>query len=145
MRAAVLSALLLALAGCHHAGVRPMNPVGYFELPVSDMDRAVAFYTRVLGTDFERATIDGYPMALFPAANGAAGASGALVKGEVYVPGKAGPILYFSVDDLDATLARATAAGAAILYPPKDLGELGRVAEIEDSEGNRIALHQAAE
>jgi predicted enzyme related to lactoylglutathione lyase len=43
-------------------------------------------------------------------------------------------------DDLDAVLARSTAQGATILYPKKDIGEIGYVAEIEDSEGNRIAL-----
>ena len=35
-------------------------------------------------------------------------------------------------------------AGAELLYAKKSLGELGFVAEIEDSEGNRIALHEEA-
>jgi uncharacterized protein len=64
-----------------------------------------------------------------------------LAKGDVYVPSKTGPILYFRVDDLDAVLARSKAQGAGILYAKKDVGEFGYVAEIEDSEGNRIALN----
>jgi predicted enzyme related to lactoylglutathione lyase len=32
-----------------------------------------------------------------------------------------------------------------VLYPKKSNGDLGYVAEIQDSEGNRIALHQAQE
>ncbi len=119
----------------------PINPVGYFEVPVVDMDRATRFYSAVFGFDFERDTIDGYEMALLPFHDGAAGASGALAKGDVYVPSKTGAIVYFSVADIDATLARTVAAGGAVLYPRKAIGAAGFVAEIEDSEGNRIALH----
>lgn len=120
---------------------RPSNPIAYVEIPVADLDRAVAFYTAVFGFALERQTIDGYDMALFPATEGAAGASGALVKGDVYVPGKTGPIVYFGVTDIDAVIVRANARGAKILYDKKDVGAFGFVAEIEDSEGNRIALN----
>ncbi len=120
---------------------KPSNPIAYVELPVADLDRAIAFYTAVFGFALERQTIDGYDMALFPAAEGAAGASGALVKGDVYVPGKTGPIVYFGVTDIDAVITRAKARGAKILYDKKDVGAFGFVAEIEDSEGNRIALN----
>lgn len=119
------------------------NPVLYFEIPVTDMDRAVAFYQAVFGYDFTRETVDGYDMALFPFAEGGPGATGALAKGDVYVPSLNGPILYFRVDDIDAILAAAAAQGGQVLYPKKDIGDLGFVAEIQDSEGNRIALSQA--
>ena len=112
--------------------------VSYFEIPVTDMDRAIAFYARVLDVDVERQTVDGYDMALFPLVEGAA--SGALAKGDAYLPSKAGAIVYLKVADIDLVLARAADAGAKILYPKKDIGEHGFVAEIEDSEGNRIAL-----
>jgi uncharacterized protein len=118
------------------------NPVSYFEIPVTDMPRAIAFYERVFGYDLKRTMIDGYDMALFPFADGAPGATGALAKGDVYVPAKSGPTLYFPVTDIDAVLKEARAAGATILYEKKDVGAAGFVAEIEDSEGNRIALSQ---
>lgn len=120
--------------------IQSTNPIAYVKIPVIDLDGAMAFYTAVFGFALERQTIDGYDMALFPAAEGAAGASGALVKGDVYVPGKSGPIVYFGVTDIDAVIARAKARGAKILYDKKDVGAFGYVAEIEDSEGNRIAL-----
>jgi uncharacterized protein len=140
---AALMVLALAL-GASSEEKKVANPVGYFEVPVNDLDRAVTFYERVFEVSLQRETVDGYAMALFPAREGAAGASGALAKGDVYVPGKAGPILYFTVASIDATLQRAQAAGARILYPKKAVGTLGSVAEIEDSEGNRIALFEAA-
>lgn len=143
--------LLLALAACAPGeqasapapGTRQqtvINPVVHFEIPVEDMDRAVRFYEAVFGYRLRRETVDGYPMAFFPRADGGRGASGALAKGDVYKPAKAGPLLYFDVADIDETLARASAQGATVLYPKKDIGEAGYVAEIEDSEGNRIAL-----
>ncbi|WP_313671509.1 VOC family protein [Sandarakinorhabdus sp.] len=111
----------------------------WFEIPVNDLDRATRFYEAVFGKPLSRDRVDGYDMAMFA---GADGPEGALVKGDVYVPGKTGPILYFRATDIDATLARVTAAGGRTLYPRKDIGPPGWVAEFEDSEGNRIALLQ---
>lgn len=117
------------------------NPVGYFEIPVTDLDRAERFYAHVFGWQLERQRVDGYEMALLPRVDGAPGASGALAKGDVYVPALAGPILYFSVPSIEPVLLRAQAAGGEVLYPKKSIGDIGHVAEFRDSEGNRIALH----
>ena len=117
------------------------NPVYYFEIPVADLDRAIAFYQAVFGYEFEKTIVDGYEMALFPKRDGAPGASGALAKGDAYRPSHAGAVIYFDVSDIDEALDRAIAAGADILYEKKDVGDGGMVAEIEDSEGNRIALN----
>jgi len=117
------------------------NPVFHFEVPVTDMDRAVAFYKRVFGFEFDRRIVDGYEMAFFPREDDRPGASGALVKGDVYAPSHKGCLLYFDVEDIDEVLRRSQAEGCAVLYSKKDIGEGGLVAEIEDSEGNRIALN----
>ena len=52
-------------------------------------------------------------------------------------------ILYFDVDDIDEALRKCEAEGAKVLYPKTDIGDGGYVAEIEDSEGNRIAINAA--
>jgi len=117
------------------------NPVCYFEIPVADLDRAVAFYEAVFGFTFDRMTIDGNKMALFPVFAGQPGATGALAMGDSYIPGRAGARLYFACEDVDATLSKAMSAGGRVLYPKTSVGELGWVAEFEDSEGNCIALH----
>ena len=137
----------LLLSACQPAS-RPapaapsMNPVFTFEIPVRDLARAERFYAAVFGYDFVRDTVDGNQMAFFPFDPERPGASGALVQGESYEPAHAGTRVYFHTPQLDCTLARATRLGAGVLYPATDIGPLGRVAEIEDSEGNRIALHQ---
>lgn len=118
--------------------VRGMAGATWFEIPVIDMDRAVRFYEAMLGAPLERDVVDGHPAAHLPApAPGAVG--GALMQGESYVPSVDGTRVYLGVEDVEATLARGLAAGGELLYPPTTVGAL-IVAEVSDSEGNRIAL-----
>lgn len=116
------------------------NPVHHFEIPVTDLDRAIQFYEGVFGYRLNRRTIDGHEMAFFSRSDGKPGASGALARGEVYVPSNTGPIIYFDVPDIDPVLERAVQRGAAVLYPKTHIGDRSYVAEIGDSEGNRIGL-----
>jgi predicted enzyme related to lactoylglutathione lyase len=120
------------------------NFVVHFEIPVLDLDRAMEFYSKVFETTLSREEIDGYQMAMFPVEDDGLGASGALVKGDVYIPSIEGCFLYFGVTNIDETIERAIASGGSVMYPKKSNGELGWVAEIGDTEGNRIALHQPA-
>jgi len=122
-----------------------MNPVVYFEIPVLDLNRACDFYSKVFETTLTQDTVDGYHMALFNSSDDSVGATGALVVGDVYVPSHQGCFLYFGVESIDETLTRTLECGGSVLYPKKSNGEIGFVAEIQDSEGNRIALHQMAE
>lgn len=118
------------------------NPVVYFEIPVTDIDRAIKFYKTVFQFDFGKETIDHNEMALFPFTGGQTGISGALAKGEIYKPTKNGIVIYSKTLNIDSTLTLATENGGKILYPKTDNG-LGFVAEFEDTEGNRIASHQS--
>jgi predicted enzyme related to lactoylglutathione lyase len=120
------------------------NPVVYYEIPVTDMDRAVKFYAAVFKFDFEKATIDSNEMALFPFTDENTGISGALAKGDIYKPTKDGILIYFNTESIDETLRLATSSGGKILYARTDNG-VGLVAEFEDTEGNRIALYQSKE
>ncbi len=117
------------------------NPVCYFEISVTDLERAILFYKAVFDCEFERVNLDGNEMALFPVFDNAVGISGALAKGESYVPGKQGSRIYFSVVSIEDTLQKVKLSGGTVLYPKTSVGTLGSVAEFEDSEGNCIALH----
>lgn len=119
------------------------NPVVYFEIPVNDRERAEQFYTAVFGFSFEKEMIDGYEMSLFPFEEKQSGITGALAKGDVYKPSKDGIIIYFKTENIDKTLAEAVRHGGKVLYPKKTDEKNGfAVAEFEDPEGNRIALHE---
>lgn len=118
-----------------------MNPVAHVEIPATDLERAMRFYGMVLGVSFaEIVTLHGSRMAHFPFEEGKDRASVALAEGDVYVPTVNGAVVYFTVDDIDVALARAEAAGSEALFQKSAVGDGVFVAEIRDSEGNRIAL-----
>ena len=121
-----------------------MNPVTWFEIPVTDMDRAEAFYTAVLGTAFNRQEEkEGMLMSWFPMDMEAMGAAGSLVKGEWFKPSMEGTMVYFTVPSIDETVEKVEANGGKVTFPKKDIGEHGFVAWFVDSEGNQVALHEA--
>jgi predicted enzyme related to lactoylglutathione lyase len=109
------------------------------------MERAIQFYQALLNIEFERGSIHGYDMAFFPYHENGVGISGALVQGDVYRPSIDGVFLYLLIEDIDAVLSKAVELGSEILLK-KTEAEFCFVAEIKDSEGNRMCLttrHQA--
>ena len=116
------------------------NPAMYFEIPVSDMRRAIEFYEKVFGFDFQLEEIHSNQMALMPFDMDGSGISGALAKGEIYKPSLHGTLIYLRTEGIDKTLSRALLAGAKVLFPKAKAGEYAYVAEIEDGEGNRVGL-----
>lgn len=121
-----------------------MNPILHVEIPANDLARAITFYQHWLQlTVDEPIVLHDCQMAYLPFADEATGASIALVHGADYLPSEHGARVYVGVDDLDASLERALRAGAELRFGPAEAGEW-RVAEIRDSEGNRIALQARA-
>ncbi|WP_426790878.1 VOC family protein [Sphingobacterium sp. WOUb80] len=119
------------------------NPGVYFEIPVSDLNRAIAFYSQLFNFTFEQEDFDDNQMAYFPFQETLSGITGALAKGEIYKPTREGVLLYFHVENVIDTIVKALALGGKELYPATFHTDLGfAVAEIEDLEGNRIGLHQ---
>jgi len=119
------------------------NALNWFEIPVTDMERAQRFYNHILDTALVAGPgQSGFLMSMFPDEEGV---GGALVAGDDYVPGTAGTIVYLNCNpSLDAVLSRVEAAGGEILVPSTDIGENGSFAFILDTEGNRIGLHESA-
>ena len=58
------------------------NVVGWFEIPVTDMERAITFYQTVFGFTLERHQMGPLDMAWFPMLDGKMGSPGSLVKYE---------------------------------------------------------------
>ncbi|AMD59311.1 VOC family protein [Agrobacterium pusense] len=121
-----------------------MNIVAHVEIPVTDLDRAIRFYRAVFDVPFaEIVAIHDSRMAYFPFDENSNGASAALAEGSAYVPTRDGAIVYFSVADVDDVIARALAGGSELLFPKTAVNDALFVAEISDSEGNRIAIQSA--
>lgn len=115
--------------------------INWFEIPVTDMDRAVKFYSTILDKPVEKAQFGPMPYAFLPMVPGEVG--GALSQSEDHVPSTHGVLIYLSGgDDLSGVLSRVEAAGGSILAPKTAIGgEMGYYALFLDSEGNRIGVH----
>ena len=121
------------------------NVVGWFEIPVTDMERAMAFYETVLGMELSRNQLGELDMAWFPWVDGTVGSGGSLVcYNNNYKPSGDGVLIYFTAfsGDLDNELSRVEEAGGKILQSKMQISpEHGYMALVLDTEGNRIALH----
>lgn len=119
------------------------DAVSWFELPATDLDRAVTFYSTILGTRLgEIAEADDRRFAMFPAEGGV---SGAVVQGTGYVPSEQGALLFLNAGDLlQPAVDRVEQAGGRVVLPRMEMGEWGVAAFIVDSEGNKVALHAPA-
>jgi hypothetical protein len=53
-------------------------------------------------------------------------------------------ISYLSVDDVDVIAAAAIAHGGKVIVPPRDLGEIGRMARVVDPQGAQLCLFKNA-
>lgn len=117
------------------------NPGNWFEIPVHDLERAKQFYETVFGLQLSLNEMGPMKMAWFPMTQEGSGATGTLMKSEGYTPSHAGTLVYFSVTDIEGTLAKVNANGGKTLMPKTGIGEHGHIAHFQDCEGNRVGLH----
>jgi predicted enzyme related to lactoylglutathione lyase len=119
------------------------NMVGWFEIPVTNMERAKTFYNTVFNVDIQLQDFGGVLMGWFPFVDGKKGASGSLIQNRGYIPDeKKGVLIYFSSVDVNDELSRVQRAGGNIIQPKTMISkDIGYMALFIDSEGNRIALH----
>ena len=118
--------------------------INWFEIPVTDINRAKTFYEKLLDITLNSFEIPNGPqMALFPHA-GENGPGGALVSyPRFYHVGEQGPLIYLNANpDLQTVLDRVASIGGEQILPKRMITEdRGYMAVIKDSEGNRVALH----
>lgn len=109
----------------------------WVDLAAADPDAAGAFYAAVLGweigpsggpetADYRQALVDGSPVA-------------GIYRGARELPSWNS---YVSVEDADATAARAVELGATVEAGPFDVMDLGRSALIRDPQGADVAIWQ---
>lgn len=122
----------------------PTKPVGWFELYVDNMPRAVAFYEAVFGKKLDKmdAPSGELEMWSFPGPmDESMGSSGALVKMEGFGPGIGGTLIYFMCQDCAVEAGRAAANGGQVMKEKFSIGPYGFCAIVTDTEGNAIGLH----
>jgi uncharacterized protein len=118
------------------------HALSWFEIPVSDFERARTFYSRIFDFDMPVATMGRRRMGFLLHDRGR-GIGGAIVKGEGHEPARDGVLVYLCAgQNLDTVLARVVPAGGTIVQDKTEVApDLGFYALFIDSEGNRLALH----
>ena len=116
------------------------NTLCWTDIPVTDLARAVAFYSKVLNEPATVQKMGDFEFALLPHPEDSV--SGCLVSGPDHQPSRQGPLIYLSADGrLDDAIKAVSENGGEVIKPKHPIGPYGYRAIIVDSEGNRLALH----
>lgn len=121
--------------------MKNVNPVGWFDISVSNLDRAKKFYETVFDIQLTDFPIKWGKQSAFPSDFGGQNTSGALVEKADMVAGGNNTIVYFVSEDCTTEETRVEKAGGKVLRPKMSIGEFGFVSILIDTEGNTIGLH----
>jgi predicted enzyme related to lactoylglutathione lyase len=120
----------------------------WMDIPVTNLDRAIKFYSAILGKEVRKMSETGFEYGLLP--HEEQNASGCLCVdgdsvGNKNEPSETGPLIYLSVEGrLNEAVKAARVNGGKVLQERQQIGPHGVRAIVVDSEGNRIALHSSA-
>ena len=77
-----------------------MNPVSWFEIPVTDFDRAKSFYESIMDITLSENKIGDSKMGWFPWDQGGPGSAGTIIQHPAYTPSHEGTLVYLSVKEI---------------------------------------------
>lgn len=115
------------------------NRAVWFDIPVSDLQRAAEFYAAVLKIKVHQ---DQFGDVQFGVLEHEDGNGGCLVIKPDEVSSTTGILVYLNVDGrIQDAVSQVEAHGGRIVEPIHSIGPHGFRAVVQDSEGNRLALH----
>ncbi len=122
-----------------------IGEVGWNELVTKDTKGAANFYGKLFGwqsTPFtpQGGSAGGHPYFLFKTDPNSMGVGGMMPAPDPNMPSQWIP--YVVVENVDESLAQATKLGAKTCLPVTSIGEIGRIAVIQDPQGATIGLHE---
>lgn len=116
------------------------HTICWTDIPVTNLDRAITFYSNVLAKEVRKESGPGFELGVLPHTDEQVG--GCLVSGPEHRPSETGPLIYLSVDGrLDDAVRAVEKGGGKVMQGKHSIGPYGFRAVVRDSEGNRIALH----
>ena len=122
--------------------INDMNSfISLFEIPATDISRAIQFYQSILGVSIEQMEMPGMEMGIFPYENQAV--TGVIMKGEGFNPSADGVTIYLNGgNDLQTILDKVEDNGGKIIMPKTaHADESGFFALFIDTEGNKLGLN----
>ncbi len=116
------------------------NRIVWVDIPVLSLDRAIRFYSAILGSPVEKQEYPGMAIGLMAHKDGEA--AGCLYLSPTVKPSADGPLVYLNVHGrLAEALEAVEPLGGKILEPKETITPFGFRAIVLDTEGNRVALH----
>ena len=115
--------------------------ISFFEIPATDIKRAVTFYEVVFGIKMETRSYGGNKsMAFFPTEKGKF--LGAISRSPKCIPSNNGIFICCRVEDMDATIGRIKESGGTMIHLKQKIEEagFGYSSIFIDTEGNRVGL-----
>lgn len=115
--------------------------VSLFEIPATDIPRAVDFYQNILDINIEKMEMPGMEMGIFPYEEQMV--TGVIMKGEGYNPAADGVTIYLNGgDNLQIILDKVEKNGGQVLLPKTAHADnVGYFALFLDTEGNKLGLN----
>jgi uncharacterized protein len=115
--------------------------ISMFEIPATDISRAIHFYQALLDINIEKMEIEGMQMGILPYEGQMV--TGVIIQGDGYNPSADGVTLYLNAgENLQVILDKVEKNGGQILVPKTaHADESGYFAIFLDSEGNKMALN----
>jgi hypothetical protein len=115
--------------------------ISLFEIPATDITRAVNFYQAILDINIEKMELPGMEMGIFPYEEQIV--TGVIMKGEDYTPSSNGPTIYLNCgDNLQTILDKVEINGGKVIVPKTAHADgSGFFALFIDSEGNKLGLN----
>lgn len=120
------------------------NPVGWFDIYVSNLERAKTFYETVFNIQMVDFPSEWGKQAAFPLDVEGLNISGALVEQENRVVDGNNTVVYFNSKNCIIEESLVEKAGGKLLKPKMSIGEFGYISIVMDTEGNTIGLHSRA-
>jgi uncharacterized protein len=118
-----------------------VNSINWFEIPVTDFDRAKKFYETIYDAEISEMPFPDGRYGMLPC-DMENGLGGGIAQYEGFEPSDKGALVYLNGGvDLSIPLAKVEAAGGKIVMPKTSIGQNGFMAHIIDTEGNKVALH----
>lgn len=121
--------------------MKNLNPVCWFDVHVSNLEKAKAFYETVLDVKLTDLPIEWGKQATFPFEEGGSNTTGALVETEEVKANGNNTVIYFYSEDCTTEEAKVEEAGGKLIRPKTSIGEFGFISLFSDLDGNTIGLH----
>jgi hypothetical protein len=139
--ASMVSALCLISCNTNSKVNDMKSYISMFEIPATDISRAINFYEALLDINIEKMDVDGMQMGILPYEGQMV--TGVIIQADGYKPSADGVTLYLNAgENLQVVLDRVEKNGGQTIVPKTaHADDSGYFALFIDSEGNRMALN----